>query len=957
MKPEEQARKVIDQQLQEAGWKVVNRDEVTFADAAVAIREELMQGNHEADYLLLLHGKAVGVIEAKKASTNLQDPKVMEQAEHYARILRSKFPCWGQPLKIIYLANGKDIYLKNAHEGLNKGYSKKTSFFRPAELMLQYRVPTIDDSYAFQLPPLTSQGLRKCQEAAINNFEKSLKAGQKRALIVLATGAGKTHTACTIAYRLLKYTNSVRHILFLVDRNNLGQAALGAFQAFKDDKRNHPFTDSYGVELLRSADQLRSSTSVYISTIQRLYATLAGTPYSEADDMVVMGTDDLSNAGQAPEEEAAVTLPEHPVIKPDSFDLIFIDECHRSIYSTWRAVLEYFGTHAIMLGLTATPIKETMEFFNENIVVRYTLDKSIADDINVPPVVYRIKTDLTENGGQIRSGETVQVTSTYTGTTSTKSAVNEVEFSGRELNRSIIAPDQIRKILQEYKDIVFTKLYPEREPNLDYLPKTLIFAKNEKHAQEVVKIAKEVFARPENDNRFVQTITYSAANSNDLIKQFRNKKDFRIAVTVTLVATGTDVPPLEVLIFLTDIRSEVLYQQMKGRGVRTISKDHLREVTPNADHKDKFYLIDAVGVTESDKMVPSASEPQQLNPTLEKLFEEISRGVVPDDHLLQLAYKINTIMNRGDPYELEELARIAPQLDLPSMVLEIFNAIEQEKLPPYVNSNDPNGERKALVAPLINDTAARKKLIEIAKGYFKVLPQQKDKVLYSGFSQEEASLRVQEFEQYLNEHTAEDPVLQSIKDNTVQPQDISYDYLKSLGKKIQHQISGFSVPQLWADYDMLTRLAAKEELKTALKESADIAGAAVEDILSNSARTTRSVQPLGDEDDHDAPTNLLQLIRFAYHQSDRLESVSNPRRINSLFNLWCGQKNNNFPMNDELKQAYNKLAHIIAANGAITQVTEISEIDLDLAITLMRNSKQDVEQPLYSLNNFFINNH
>lgn len=951
MKPEEQARKVIDQQLQEAGWKVVNRDEVTFADAAVAIREELMQGNHEADYLLLLHGKAVGVIEAKKASTNLQDPKVMEQAEHYARILRSKFPCWEQPLKIIYLANGKDIYFKDGHLGRYNGYTKKLSFYRPHEL--QRLVPAIDVSDFRLLPPLATQGLRDCQVAAINNFEASLKAGQKRALIVLATGAGKTHTACTIAYRLLEHTSSIHRILFLVDRNNLGQAALGAFQAFTDEKRDHPFTESYGVELLRSADQLRSSTSVYISTIQRLYATLSGTPYSEADDMVVMGTDDLSNAGQAPEEEKeAVALPEHPVIKPDSFDLIFIDECHRSIYSTWRAVLEYFGTHAIMLGLTATPIKETMEFFNENIVVRYTLDKSIADDINVPPVVYRIKTDLTENGGQIRSGETVQVTSTYTGATSTKNAVNEVEFSGRELNRSIIAPDQIRKILQEYKDIVFTKLYPEREPNLDYLPKTLIFAKNEKHAQEVVKIAKEVFERPADDNRFVQTITYSAANSNDLIKQFLNKKEFRIAVTVTLVATGTDVPPLEVLIFLTDIRSEVLYQQMKGRGVRTISKDHLREVTPNADHKDKFYLIDAVGVTESDKMVPSTSEPQQLNPTLESLIEDISRGVVPDGHLLQLAIKINTIMNRGDPDELAELARIAPQLDLETMVLEIFNAIEQEKLPPYVDSNQPNSERKALVAPLINDTAARKKLIEIAKGYFKVLPQQKDKVLYSGFSQEEASIRVQEFEQYLNEHTAEDPVLKSIKDNTVQPQDISPIYLESLRKQLQRQISGFSVPQLWSDYDMLTRLAAKEVAMTALEEDV-----AVEDIIASGARTIRSVQPLSEEDDHNAPTNLLQLIRFAYHQSDRLESVANPRRINSLFNLWCGQKHNDLPMNDELKQAYNKLAHIIAENGAISKVKDISDVDSDLARTLIRNFKQDVTRPLYSLNNFFINNH
>ena len=214
--------------------------------------------------------------------------------------------------------------------------------------------------------------------------------------------------------------------------------------------------------------------------------------------------------------------------------------------------------------------------------------------------------------------------------------------------------------METYRDAVYTEMFtdPQREPIMDYLPKTLIFALNEIHATNIVKIAKEVFGRT--DNKFVQKITYSSGDSNELIRQFRNDKEFRIAVTCTLVATGTDVKPLEVVMFMRDVASEPLYIQMKGRGVRTIGDDQLRNVTPNAFSKDCYFLVDAVGVTESHKTVPGGGRgPQGPTITLRRLLELLTHGNVSDENLLTLAAKLPRIEKKCNDRQREEFKKLA----------------------------------------------------------------------------------------------------------------------------------------------------------------------------------------------------------------------------------------------------------------------------------------------------------
>lgn len=439
------------------------------------------------------------------------------------------------------------------------------------------------------------------------------------------------------------------------------------------------------------------SARVIISTIQRLYSVLSG----RTEDI-----DEATEDATEQPDDKDIPLPENPQLPRDFFDLIIIDECHRSIYSSWQAVLNYFDS-AVLLGMTATPIPESLSFFDNNVVADYSLEQSIADGVNVPCRIYRIKTKITEEGGTIKVGEKVEVKANKTGEVWERSTKQPQEFTKTEVNRSILVPDQIRKILQEYKDIVYTKLYPDREANFDYLPKTLIFAASDNHAKKVVEIAKEVFNRT--DDQFVQRITYSAEDSNGLIKSFRTDTDFRIAVTVTLVATGTDVKPLEVLIFLNDVRSETLYTQMKGRGVRTISPDQLRNVTPNANRKDLFYLIDAVGVTESEKIVPGVGGGDyEVNPSLEVLLERMSHGYVPDDHIDILAGKLSAIGNRGDQEEVEkfrEMAGFWPQ----EFAGDLYKALSKGNLPPFTDINAENKERMRLLSPLLENIEARKK--------------------------------------------------------------------------------------------------------------------------------------------------------------------------------------------------------------------------------------------------------
>ena len=897
--PEEKARKKIDMLLRKAGWSIVPRDQYSPGVSAVAIEEGILKGNLEADYLLFLEGKAIGVLEAKKESVSLDDI-VANQAENYTHKLLPMYQYWEKPLPLIYLSNGKELLFKNAKIP-GSTYQKLDAMHTPKEMV---KLAGINSFFA-GLPTLDPKGLRACQYEAITNLEASFRNSQRKALIVLATGAGKTFTACLAAYRFLAYTPA-RRVLFLVDRNNLGKQAEGAFGDFKLTENGEPFSTIYTTERLRSG-KISDKTNLVICTIQRLFSVITGQELQDDDD----GESSFESDTQ-PDVELNGKL----LLPPDFFDLIIVDECHRSIYGRWRKVLEYFK-EARIIGLTATPGDETMAFFNNNRVVNYTLEKSIVDEINVDCRVYRIRTSATENGGEIHKGEKYREITTYTGEKRMTRAVEATPYQANDLDRAVINPEQIKLVLESYKNAVYSELYPSRDPNIAYIPKTLIFAKSDAHADNIIKIIREqVF--PGQCPEFAQKITYSSGDSNALIKNFRNDKKFRIAVTVTLVATGTDVKPLEVLIFMRDVNSESLYVQMKGRGVRTITDDALRNVTPNADSKDIFYLVDAIGVTEHVKNSQAPEPTDGVNISLEKLLEQITHGYLPDDNLRLLAARLARINSKSTEEQRAEFTDLAG-MEMKEIASNIYEAFENGSLAaaPFESSNQPNELRKALVQPLALHEKARKFLLILNAGFVKILQPGRDTLISTGFSVENAQETVTKFEEYVQAHRDEEEAIRIIAENTGEP--ITYAMLEDLKKKFLAANSQFSIDNLWHSYKVVNQ---------------------------------DTVVPFKDATEKEALTNLIQLVRFSLKMIPELRSLV-PLAA-QRFELWCGQ-NQRDTLSETQRYIAREITNYVVSNGYGSRAA-FAERNKSLLIQAKKafGSMENVDKIILSLSSFML---
>lgn len=890
MLPEEKARIKIDKQLTDAGWDIVARDEYIPFNAS-AVKEALMQGNKESDYLLFVDDKAIAVVEAKAEDNSLGDI-VAQQAEWYSKNPQGWVGLWfPNQIPFVYLANGNKIYFKNMLES-DSEYVELSEMHSPKKMLQMLG----KKSEYGALPRIEKKGLRDCQYDAEVKLEASLKASRKKALAILATGSGKTYLACLASYRLLNYTPTKR-VLFLVDRNNLARQTETEFSLFDRTEKQKPMNELYQINRLTKPENIQGD--IIISTIQKLFAVLTGQTITEDDEDK---EDEKNGLKDVTKNEPAIVLGEDLKLPSDYFQFIIVDECHRSIYGKWKAVLDYFKD-AKVLGLTATPTPEAYAYFNKNIVEEYTYEDSVVDGVNVPARVYRIITDATVHGGTINQGETVTDVNRSGEIVDEYKAQQRIDYAPNQLDRSVINPNQIESVLKSYMESIYTDLYPEREENWNYIPKTLIFAKDDNHATKIVEIAKKVFAEkfpsgkvPDN---FVQKITYSAGDSNALIRELRTEKDFRIAVTVTLVATGTDVKPLEVVLFMNDVKSEVLYTQMKGRGCRTLNEDKLREITPNADNKNCFYIVDAVGVTESDKHIPQPGKggkggnPKPLR--LDQLLERLSHGEVSDDNLALLRDYCATIQKRYEDNPLFErhLNMFISDYGFSPRVLanNINQALSQNLLPPYENISDENYARKNLIFCLMSNLSARKKLLEMLRGYYAVTPEKEDEVIYKGFSKETAKSFITNFEQYLNDNADKIEALRIIynSEDTV----ITYSMLTELQDKLIAENGQFTPYYIWKNYKILDNDGNVEELDT-----------------------KQNIKAL---------THLIQLVRYAYKKSNKLVSLI--KGYSQRFNLYCGQAQRE--LTDDQKEIMKQIADYIIEEGAIS-IKELNAFDTDL---------------------------
>jgi len=665
--PEQAARDRIDQLLTASGWLVQDKKQIDFnAGPGIAVRE-YPTDTGPADYVLFVDKTACGVIEAKKADTGQIITTVEDQTARYANA-KLKWIKDNQPLPFLYESTGAITRFTDVRDP--KPRSREVfSFHRPETMQAWLEAGTSLRQRLAAMPLLNPQhlpaaalGLRECQEKAVTNLEISFKASRPRALVQMATGSGKTFTAITEAYRLLKFAKA-RRILFLVDTRNLGEQAEQEFMAFTPSDDNRHFTELYTVQRLTSS-YVATDSQVCICTIQRLYSILKDEPLDPA-------LEDISPAEQMTRPKKPLPVVYNGKVPLEFFDFIIIDECHRSIYNVWQQVLDYFD--AFLIGLTATPDNRTYGFFKNNVVSDYSHEKAVADGVNVGNEVYTIETEVTARGSRVVAKQAIEKREKLTRQRRWELADEDVAYSAKQLDDAIVVPDQIRTIIKTFRD----KL-PEIFPGRAEVPKTLVFAKTDSHADDIIQIIREEFGE---GNDFCKKITYKAEEDpKSVLAAFRNAFNPRIAVTVDMIATGTDVKPLECLLFMRDVKSRNYFEQMKGRGTRTLGHDDLRKVTPSAvSAKTHYVIVDAIGVTKSLK---TASAPLITKPTvpLRDLAMGVMLGAHDTDTVSSLAGRLARLNKQLEPADHTRIAAQSGGVALTTMVSQLFNAIDADAI-------------------------------------------------------------------------------------------------------------------------------------------------------------------------------------------------------------------------------------------------------------------------------------
>lgn len=857
--PEAEARAKIDEMLAAAGWSVQDAKTANLhAALGVALREfPLRTGHGVADYLLYVDGKAAGVVEAKKVGTTLTGVEV--QAEKYADGVPPDLPAHVRPLPFLYQSTGVETRSTNRLDP-NARSREVFHFHRPetfqewlAATPLVKGKPSTLRGRLQSMPPLITTGLWPAQAKAVRNLEESLAEGHPRSLIQMATGSGKTFTAITATYRLVKFANAKR-VLFLVDRANLGRQALKEFQAFKTPDDGRKFTELYNVQLLTS-NKIDPVARVVITTIQRLYSILQGKEETQEDveEGSLWGTSSYLLAKPA-EVKYNVNLP------PEFFDVVFIDECHRSIYTLWKQVLDYFD--AFLIGLTATPGVQTFGFFKENLVMEYNHEQAVADGVNVDFDVYRIRTEITKHGATLPPGIWVDHRSRATRERRSLQLDEPLTYRRENLDREVVSVNQIRKVVRTFKEQLPREIFPRRKE----VPKTLIYAKDDSHADDIVEVVREEFGR---GNDFCQKITYrtTGAKPEDLIQHFRNSYEPRIVVTVDMIATGTDIKPLEIVMFLRAVKSRTFFEQMKGRGVRVINPTELQAVSgAEATSKDHFVIVDCVGACESE-LSDTYSLDKEPKEDLENVLKKVAFGAASEELASTLAGKLARLDRRLTDHQRASIQEASGGASLRALTEALVNAVDPDaavekaratlklaasETPPEAEVQKAKEELvREAVKPFAESPGLRAKLLEVKQRSEQTIDTvSPDRLLEAGFSteaKERARTIVHDFQQFIEEHKDEITALHVLYSKP-RGKHLTFEDVKALADAISAPPRQWTPDLLWRAYETL--------------EKDRVRGAGQQRLL----------------------TDLVSLVRFALKREEVLEPF--PEQVNERFEEW-----------------------------------------------------------------------
>jgi type I restriction enzyme, R subunit len=882
---EDRARVEIDQKLAASGWLVQPYKAMNLgAGRGVAVREFVLRSPHgRADYLLFLDRKPVGAIEAKPEGTTLTEVEL--QTAKYGDGLPNGVVPPVMPLPFRYESTGKVTRFTNIKDPDFRSRPLFDGYFHRPETLGRWIDDMIEDpdhptprARLQVMSPVDRTRLWGVQPEAIENTEQSMKLGKPRALIQMATGSGKTYTAANLCYRLIKEAK-VGRILFLVDRGNLGKQTKTEFYKFDTPGDGRKFTELYNIQHLTS-NHIDGVSRVCISTIQRMYSILRG------DAQLDEEADLHSSFEDAPSRPVEVSY--NPAVPIDTFDVIIVDECHRSIFGVWRQVLEYFD--ASIVGLTATPNKQAFGFFNQNLVMEYSHDKAVVDGVNVEYIVYRIRTEVTEKGSTIEAGLAAGFRDRQTRKVRWEDLDDDVSYKATDLDRKVVAKDQIRTIIRAFRDRLFTEIFPGRST----VPKTLIFAKDDSHADDIVDIVRDEFGK---GNEFCQKITYRTAKDPETILQaFRTDVNPRIVVTVDMIATGTDVKPIECLLFMRDVKSRTYFEQMIGRGVRVMNPADFRSVTPDAARKERFVVVDAIGVTETRFL--ETTQPLDREPTvpLDKLMHRVSIGVRDTDLASTLAARLSRLDRQLTKEDREQLAAVAGGVDISSIAHRLVAAIDPDEQRAAAQSatgrTDPTDQEvktaaQAMIAsalePLATNPELRNAIVDARKSYEQTIDETtKDTLMDAGYSteaREKAHELVQSFRDFIDEHHADIQALQVLYSRPYKER-LTHLQVRELATALYSPPRRWTPERLWQAYDTLDHSKVRGSGQRML-------------------------------------TDVVSLVRFALQQDHEL--VPFRETVNARFESWLAmQEQSRGPFTADQRQWLTWMKDLIAAELDVT---------------------------------------
>lgn len=883
MTPEQEARIVIDEKLKMSGWQVQNVNQLNLlAGLGVAVRE-FPTSTGPVDYVLFINGEPVGVIEAKKSSAGENITVVEEQSSRYAN---STFKWINRDHSIRFAYEATDKLVKFTDYKDIKYRSRKVfSFHRPEYLESLLQASDTIRNNMKHFPPLDPVGFRDCQINAINNMDVSFADNRPRALVQMATGAGKTFTAITEAYRLLKY-GKMNRILFLVDTKSLGEQAEREFLAYTPSDDTRSFSQLYGVRRLKSS-YIPNDVQICISTIQRMYSIL------KEEDLDESTEEESFNEYVTADSKAPKEVVYNEKYPPEFFDCIIIDECHRSIYNVWQQVLTYFD--AFLVGLTATPDKRTFAFFNENVVSEYRREQAIIDGVNVGEDIFLIETEVSQKGGHILK-RVIEYRDRLSREKRWEQMDEDLDYDKNKLDKDVVNPSQIRTVIKTFKENLFTSLFPRRKE----VPKTLIFAKTDSHADDIINIVREEFGE---GNEFCKKITYSVENAEDTLSSFRNDYYPRIAVTVDMIATGTDVKPLECLIFMRDVRSKNYFEQMVGRGTRTICVDDLQKVTPSAtENKDHFVIVDAIGVTKSKK---SETRSLERKPTvsMKELMMNVALGDKSEDTLTSLANRISRLDKQMTDKEHKEFKKNVgtSARDLANNLLNAFDEdVIAEKAKSLIMSDVPTQQDlEKAQKELLNEATKpfynpdnRNFIENIRRSHDQVIDTVNlDSVVYAGFDsqrEENADKVITTFREFIEENKDEIIALRIIYNENYKDRPMVIEQLKSLYEKLKKK--NITVERLWDCYYIK---------------------------FTNKVKRGTVAQL----------TDLISIIRFEIGATDELTSFAD--RVNANFKEWTFRKNAGYSQFTEEQMEWLRLIkdHIISSLSILDEDLDYTPFD------------------------------